>query len=330
MLLAPTAVRAARPDPQRSSLGRSNGFGRSAIAGGVAAAAATVVFHPLDTVKTVLQSGAAQPLREIQSLRIGGLYRGVLPAAASMMPACAVRMGSYEVLKAALLLRAPELPPAALVAVASSLSVVCSCAVRVPLDGIKVAVQAGAAPSAAAALRAAWGSGGRAGVARLYRGVGPALLRDVPFFSINLLAYERLKLEAQARAERRRAAPSLVAPGPRRVPSLPAAGARAPSGRRRPPAELTPTEAVWIGAASQGIAGLLTNPADVIKTRVQSALTPQAARVGAALTAALSEGGAAALMRGAAARVLWIAPQGCVYYPVYEAMHAALAECPAS
>lgn len=24
------------------------------------------------------------------------------------------------------------------------------------------------------------------------------------------------------------------------------------------------------------------------------------------------------LMRGAGARVIWIAPQGCVYYPVYE------------
>ena len=27
-------------------------------------------------------------------------------------------------------------------------------------------------------------------------------------------------------------------------------------------------------------------------------------------------------MRGAAMRVLWIAPQGCVYYPVYEAVQS--------
>ncbi len=46
--------------------------------------------------------------------------------------------------------------------------------------------------------------------------------------------------------------------------------------------------------------------------------------VGAALRAALRDGGALALMRGAGMRVLWIAPQGCVYYPVYELMQTAL------
>ena len=43
-----------------------------------------------------------------------------------------------------------------------------------------------------------------------------------------------------------------------------------------------------------------------------------AASVAGALRAALKDGGPAALMRGASMRVVWIAPQGCIYYPAYE------------
>ena len=54
---------------------------------------------------------------------------------------------------------------------------------------------------------------------------------------------------------------------------------------------------------------------DVLKTRVQAGGAPS---VGAALRGALAQGGPSALMRGAAMRVVWIAPQGCIYYPAYE------------
>ncbi len=120
---------------------RETDFMRSAIAGGVAAAAATVAFHPIDTVKTVLQGGGGRAA--VGALGVRGLYRGVVPAAASMMPACAVRMGSYEVLKQLMLTRSGlPLPPSALVALSSALSVVASCTVRCPLDMIKTQVRA--------------------------------------------------------------------------------------------------------------------------------------------------------------------------------------------
>ena len=54
---------------------------------------------------------------------------------------------------------------------------------------------------------------------------------------------------------------------------------------------------------------------DVLKTCVQAG---GATGLGAAMRVALSDGGPSALMRGAGMRVLWIAPQGCIYYPVYE------------
>lgn len=181
------------PPPRREAT-----FIRSAISGGAAAAAATVVFHPVDTMKTVLQQRGGG-WRTLRALGLRELYTGVVPAAFSMMPACAVRMGVYEVLKATLLLQAAALSPGASITLASALSVVASSSVRAPLDMVKTQagyspppplrrrpsqpqpcvcaqVQTGAAGSVGEALRIAWGRGGMAG---LYLGAGLALLRDV-------------------------------------------------------------------------------------------------------------------------------------------------------
>jgi hypothetical protein len=89
---------------------RHTSFSRSALAGFVGAGSATVVFHPLDTLKVVLQRGGvgkpgvagcagaeagltlAPAFRELGVL---GLWRGVIPAGISMSTACAVRMGAF-------------------------------------------------------------------------------------------------------------------------------------------------------------------------------------------------------------------------------------------
>ena len=47
--------------------------------------------------------------------------------------------------------------------------------------------------------------------------------------------------------------------------------------------------------------------------------------VGAAFADCMRDGGVGSLMRGAGMRVAWIAPQGCVYYPAYEAVQRLLA-----
>ena len=192
--VADSRRRRSAPCQPAVSLSRDTSFLRSAVAGGAAACVATVIFHPVDTVKTMLQQQSAAGLRRSQlSARV--LYRGVGPAAFSMMPACAARMASYEALKASLLRAAPQLPQGPLVVLASALSVVASGVVRSPLDMVKVQLQAGTAPSAAAAVQEAV----RGGVRGVYRGMGLALLRDVPFFSINLVLYETLKAQALLR-----------------------------------------------------------------------------------------------------------------------------------
>uniref|UniRef100_A0A7S0LDU2 Mitochondrial carrier protein n=1 Tax=Coccolithus braarudii TaxID=221442 RepID=A0A7S0LDU2_9EUKA len=283
-------------------------FLSSAIAGGVAAASATVIFHPVDTLKTVLQDrGSSSAGRGMHAVRnalssVGarGLYRGVLPAAFSMMPACAVRMGAYETFKTHLLERDWPVPPPVLIASASALSVVVSASVRAPLDMVKVQVQAGSSPSAIAALRTVASAGGLRSFRALYRGAGLTLLRDVPFFSINLLLYEQLKTAAVARR--------------RRTSSLEDALSRS---------TLLPSEAILLGAIAQGVAGFSTNPVDRLKTIVQAGAAPG---VKGALASVLKAEGVMGLMRGAGMRTIWIMPQGCIYYPLYELVQRTLNE----
>ena len=127
-------------------------FLHSALAGGAAAATATVAFHPIDTLKTVMQrSTRPSGLRPaVAALGARGLYRGVVPAALSMMPACAVRMGAYESAKRFLLRLRDEgrlqLPASYLIAFASATSVVVSVSVRAPLDLVKTQERAEIVP----------------------------------------------------------------------------------------------------------------------------------------------------------------------------------------
>ena len=264
-------ARAARGPGPRASMShhRETSFVRSAAAGAAAAGAATLVFHPIDTVKTVLQHSASARLfpsstTAISLSRIGGLYRGVFPATLSMAPACAARMGVYEVLKAPLLeYERAGVPPTVLIALASAVSVVASAMVRAPLDMVKTRMQSGAVSAASGtlgALRAAWTSGGLSGV---YRGASLALARDVPFFSVNLALYENLKALTLAGA-------------------LQAQSAAARSGQlAESEVELSAGETLQIGAVAQGVAAWLTNPLDLLKTRVQSAaVLPGAAPLG--------------------------------------------------
>lgn len=316
-------------------LQRETSFVNSAISGGVAACAATVVFHPLDTVKTVLQQGGGAATMAHLSGKVGyrramirtlgprGLYRGVLPAAFSMMPACALRMAAYETLKGSLLHSAPPgLAPGALIFLASALSVVASSSIRAPLDLVKTVVQADASMSARRAMSVAWSGG----VGGLYRGAGLGLMRDVPFFGCNLLIYEQAKAAAlERKIARLREAGQLNTDSRSLSRSSRSHGGCGETSCGE--VKLSALELLAIGAVAQGVAGFLTNPTDVLKTQVQSGA---AANVGGAFRKCMRDGGPGRLIQGAGMRVATIAPQGCVYYPAYEAVQRILRRAPAT
>jgi len=156
-----------------------------------------------------------------------------------------------------------------------------ACAVRVPVEVVKQRRQAGTGSSSLAVARAAWAAGGARG---FYRGGTATLAREVPFSLIQFPLWEALKVQvSEARG-----------------------------------APCSPLESALCGAAGGAVAAALTNPMDVVKTRL---MLQQAGRQEGAL-AVLARVAASEGWRGLAAgllpRLLWVSLGGVIFFGVYE------------
>ena len=238
------------------------------------------------------------------------------------VPLVGVYMPCYEALREALAARGGAFEWAApLVAGACSRTLAVS--VVAPIDFARTRMQAEAAAVAAVGgIRRA--SGGADGVARvfadflrgpdgrlsleprrlraLWTGVGPALLRDVPFSALYWAGVEPLRETLLAR-RRQQAGATGVAPGDAALANLMA------------------------GTAAGAGAALVTTPLDVAKTRLQVRIASDAAAlrsVGelgatmAELRALAREGGMAALFTGVVPRVARLAPSCGIVLVSYE------------
>lgn len=154
---------------------------------------------------------------------------------------------------------------------------------RVPYEVVKQRLQAGMYASTGQALRTMYQEGG---VAAFFGrgGVASQILRDVPYAIVTLLTYESLR---RARAELRKGAPS------------------------------SPFEDSMIGALAGGVGSLISNPMDVVKTRIMT--QPQIYKtVGATVTKVWAEEGPAAFFKGTAPRLLHKIPANAIFFAAYE------------
>jgi hypothetical protein len=119
-------------------------------------------------------------------------------------------------------------------------------------------------------------------------GIASQMLRDIPYAIVTLLTYEHLKQVWKVRAEQRFP----------RVPNR--------------------SWDLLVGGLSGGVGSYLTNPMDVLKTRLQtsSALYGGTIRECARLT--WQEGGAAAFLRGSVPRLLHKVPANAFFFLFYE------------
>jgi hypothetical protein len=119
-------------------------------------------------------------------------------------------------------------------------------------------------------------------------GIASQMLRDIPYAIFTLLTYEHLKSVWKTRAEIR-------------FPAVP-----------------SKSWDLLVGGISGGVGAYLTNPLDVIKTRLQtnSDLYSGSIRTCAKLT--FEEGGPAAFLRGSVPRLLHKVPANAFFFFFYE------------
>ncbi|XP_004708731.1 mitochondrial glycine transporter isoform X1 [Echinops telfairi] len=267
------------------------------VCGSISGTCSTVLFQPLDLLKTRLQ--AAQPaaqgprrvgafallLTVVRTESLLGLWKGMSPSIVRCVPGVGIYFGTLYSLKQHFL---PGHPPSALESVilgVGSRAVAGVC--MSPITVIKTRYESGqyAYGSIYAALKNIYRTEGHRG---LFSGLTATLLRDAPFSGIYLMFYNQTKST---------------------VP------------QEQLGAVLAPVVNFSCGLVAGVLASLVTQPADVIKTHMQ--LAPVRCRwIGQTVTLIFKDYGLRGFFQGGVPRALRRTLMAAMAWTVYEEMMA--------
>ncbi|KAI0501937.1 hypothetical protein KFK09_016882 [Dendrobium nobile] len=257
---------------------------KSALAGGLASALSTSVMYPIDTMKTRVQASTLsfpELVSKLPEIGIQGLYRGSIPAVLGQFSSHGLRTGIFEASKLILVNVAPTLPDIQVQSMASFCSTVLGTAVRIPCEVLKQRLQAGIFDNVGEAIV---GTLQQDGLKGFFRGTGATLCREVPFYVAGMGLYAEAKKAAQSLLNR----------------------------------DLEPWEIIAVGALSGGLSAVITNPFDVMKTRMMTAPQGQPASMQMVAVSILRQEGPLGFFKGALPRFFWIAPLGAMNFAGYE------------
>ena len=233
------------------------------LAGSLSGTCSTILFQPLDLVKTrVQQTSGLSVARVVEAVlqrdSVRGLWRGLMPSMARTVPGVGIYFSAMHHMKTSVCGGQPSHLQSVMIGCSARAT---AATLMIPLTVIKTRFESRSFgyTSTAAALRSVLGT---EGVRGLVRGLGPTLVRDVPFSGLYLMFYEHLK-------------------------SVAAAAQLAGSG-----AHFT------CGVLAGVLASLVTQPADVIKTRLQLESAAVRGSLVSAVRAIYREHGARGFTRG--------------------------------
>lgn len=275
-----------------------------AVAGAIAGVCSDGVLHPVDTVKSRLQAQGGPPwvyrsmthaVRQIvakEGVR-RGLYAGFGAVLAGSLPTHAIMFATYKATKRAVdPIVSEDLVPAVDLC-AGAIGEVCGLVTYLPSEVVakrlQVATGCGPARNYDSALHAVRVIKRTEGFAGLYTGLLPTVLRDVPYTAIQFALFEKGK--------------RLLTRG----------GTR----------DVTDAQAAGLGLVVGATAAVVTNPFDVVKTRIQVQEGGSQRKYRGVLHCfkrIIQEEGLLALARGVGPRVIWIAPGSAITLGVYEAV----------
>uniref|UniRef100_A0A1J3E068 Protein MITOFERRINLIKE 1, chloroplastic n=1 Tax=Noccaea caerulescens TaxID=107243 RepID=A0A1J3E068_NOCCA len=211
-------------------------------AGGIAGAFTYVCLHPLDTIKTKLQTkGASQMysssfdaiVKTFQSKGILGFYSGVSAVIVGSTFSSAVYFGTCEFGKS-LLSKTLGFPPVLIPPTAGAMGNIISSAIMVPKELITQRMQAGASGRSYQVLLKILEKDGILG---LYAGYSATLLRNLPAGVLSYSSFEYLKAAVLEKTQQN---------------------------------NLEPLQSVCCGALAGAISASITTPLDVVKTRLMT------------------------------------------------------------
>ncbi|XP_042511769.1 mitoferrin isoform X2 [Macadamia integrifolia] len=267
---------------------------KHAFAGALAGTVVSLCLHPVDTIKTVIQScgtdqkSLSHVVRSIISERgVIGLYRGIASNIASSAPISAVYTFTYESVKGALLPVLPKEYYSLAHCMAGGCASVATSFIFTPSERIKQQMQVGSHyqncwDAFAQILRSG-------GLRSLYAGWGAVLCRNIPHSIIKFYTYEKLKELMLSSA--------------------------------KPNAHPDALQTLVCGGLAGSTAALFTTPFDVVKTRLQTQI-PGSLRQYNGVFHALQEiakhEGLRGLYRGLTPRLVMYISQGALFFASYE------------
>lgn len=267
--------------------------------GGIAGAFTYVCLHPLDTIKTKLQTKGASKMytstfdaivKTFQEKGILGFYRGVSAVIVGSTASSAVYFGTCEFGKS--ILSKLEVYPSVLIPpTAGAMGNIVSSAIMVPKELITQRMQAGAKGRSWEVLLKILEKDGILG---LYAGYSATLLRNLPAGVLSYSSFEYLKATVLSKTKQ---------------------------------AYLEPIQSVCCGALAGAISASITTPLDVVKTRLMTqvhgeAVNKVAAAMYSGVTATvrqiLKEEGWVGFTRGMGPRVVHSACFSALGYFAFE------------
>lgn len=258
--------------------GYNVGYRVAGFAAFVASALATLVVHPLDTVKTRVQVGVRGPQL------MNGVYKGVLMNVLKEAPNAAIYLAVYEIFKEWLMGMSGvtffrDLPLVTFM-VAGALGDAVGSLVRVPTEIVNKRVQTGKNDNVKDAVTEIVSTGdGRSGMASAWQAV---LMRDVPYGGLQIMLYEFGKVLLSAH---------------------PQWGGGVGGD-------------VIVGALSGMVAAMVTTPMDVLVTRLS--VKEGEGGVGTVSRSIWEEEGIGGFCRGMWQRGLYYAPMIGLFFALYE------------
>ncbi|GMI13160.1 hypothetical protein TrVE_jg121 [Triparma verrucosa] len=273
---------------------------KNGLASGMSAGCVKMCLAPFDTIKTLQQhsrsldgslpltlTGAAKEL--IKRGGVGELYSGVAVTVLGSMPSVGLYFGVYHYCKkkgSEIINKTDKPHPLAAtanIALAAAVGNTVASFSRVPYEVVKQKLQTGAYSSTLTAITSMYSlSGVRAFFPK--GGVGIQMIRDIPYAVFTLLAYEFLQGNWAEKGN---------------------GGGETPKWKN-----------MVAGAAAGGFGSLLTNPMDVVKTRIQTDPTMYNGIVDCAIST-LAEG-PGAFMRGSVPRLMHKIPANGLFFVCYE------------